>query len=78
MDHLRQKLEADGRRLPEDLPQDCDLLLTGILNSLGLLQLVAALTAHFDREINFDALDPEQMTIVGPLCNFVAEELNRN
>jgi acyl carrier protein len=77
-DHLRRNLQADGRGLAEDLSDDCDLLLSGILNSLGLLELVTALSSHFNREINFEALDPEQMTIVGPLCKFVAEQLSQN
>jgi acyl carrier protein len=77
-DYLSRKLEADGRDLAGDLSEDCDLLLSGIIDSLGLLELVTALTDHFDREIIFEALDPEQMTIVGPLCKFVAEQLNQN
>ena len=78
MDHLRRKLKADGRGLLEDLSEDCDLLLSGIIDSLGLLELVTVLTEHFSHEISFEALDPEQMTIVGPLCKFVAEQLSQD
>lgn len=32
---------------------------------------------HFDREIDFENLDPEQMTLIGPLCLFVSEQLTQ-
>ena len=77
-DYLGHKLEASGRGACEDLPEDCDLLLSGIVDSLGLLEVVTALTDHFDQEICFETLDPEQMTLVGPLCRYVAEQLSRD
>lgn len=77
MDYLRQKLEANGRGLAEDLPEDCDLLISGVIDSLGLLELVTALNEHFNRQINFEALNPEYITIVGPLCSYVAEQLSQ-
>ena len=30
------------------------------------------------RKLTFDEIDPEQMTIVGPLCRFVAEQWSRD
>jgi acyl carrier protein len=36
---------------------------------------MTAIQDHFGREIDFDELDAEQMTIVGPLKRFVAEKL---
>src|SRR5437762_982190 len=48
----------------------CDLLLSGVIDSLGLVELMTALQERCGREIDFDALDPEQMTKVGPLCDF--------
>jgi acyl carrier protein len=76
-DYLMRKLAGDGRALTGDLADDCDLLLSGIIDSLGLLDLVGAISQHFGRELTFDEIDPEQMTIVGPLCRFVAEQLSR-
>jgi acyl carrier protein len=51
------------------------LLLSGFVDSLGLLELMTALQDQFGREIDFDELDAEQMTIVGPLKKFVAAQL---
>jgi len=68
-------LRGQGREVPADLPDDCDLLLSGYVDSLGLLELMTAIQDYFGREIDFDELDAEQMTIVGPLKRFVAEKL---
>lgn len=76
-DYLRRELAGDGRDLAIDLTDDCDLLLSGVIDSLGLLDLVGAIGQHFGRELTFDEIDPEQMTIVGPLCRFVADQLSR-
>jgi acyl carrier protein len=70
-DYLKSR--PTGEALPDSLPDDCDLLLSGVIDSLGLLQLMTALAERFDPEMDFEALDPEQMTIVSPLCNFVVE-----
>jgi acyl carrier protein len=72
--HLSPKLEGDGQGNHEILPEDCDLLLSGIIDSIGLLELVGAIQGFVGEEIDFEALDPEQMTIVGPLCRFVSEQ----
>jgi len=71
-EYLLQKLKAQGRDLPADYGDDCDLLLTGLIDSLGILELTVAINDYCGFEIDFEALDPEQMTIVGPLCRFVS------
>jgi acyl carrier protein len=76
-EYLDRELKANGRGTCGDLSEDCDLLLTGLIDSLGLLELVTALAEHLGREIAFDDLEPEQMTIVGPLCRFVAHQMSR-
>lgn len=73
-DYLDRKLAANGRTVVRDLPENCDLLLSGMIDSIGLLELVTALQGFAGREIDFEALDPDEMTIVGPLCRFVSEQ----
>ena len=58
-----------------DLGDDCDLLLSGLIDSLGLLELTAALDDYCGLDLDFESLEPERMTIVGPLCEFVASEV---
>lgn len=72
---IQKRLAAQGQDPPRELSNDCDLLLSGMIDSLGLLELVTAITEHYGREIDFEALDPEQMTVVGPLCKFVSEQI---
>jgi acyl carrier protein len=74
-EYVAKYLRGQGREVPADLSDDCDLLLSGYVDSLGLLELMTAIQDHFGREIDFDELDAEQMTIVGPLKRFVAEKL---
>jgi acyl carrier protein len=69
--------KSEGRRdSAGDLSDDCDLLLSGLIDSLGLLELVIALGNHFGSELDLEDLDPEEMTIVGPLSRYVAKQLN--
>ena len=74
-EYVAKSLRGQGREVPDDLSDHCDLLLSGYVDSLGLLELMTAIQDHFGREIDFDELDAEQMTIVGPLKRFVAEKL---
>jgi acyl carrier protein len=75
--HLSAKLGTNGRSTSKVLSEDCDLLLGGIIDSIGLLELIGAIQEFVGQEIDFDALEPEQMTIVGPLCKFVADQANK-
>jgi len=75
LDHLAKRRASQGRDVPKELSDDCDLLLSGMVDSLGLLDLMTALQEHCGREIDFNGLDPEQMTIVGPLCDFVSAQM---
>ena len=72
--YLGRKLEANGRGALKDLPEDCDLLLSGVIDSIGLLELMDVLREFSGRDIDFELLDAEEVTIVGPLCTFVSQQ----
>jgi acyl carrier protein len=72
---LSKKLEGQGRALQDDLTDEYDLLLSGLLDSLGLLEMISAIQQQFGREVDFERLDPEEISVVGPLCHFVAEQV---
>ncbi len=74
MGFLAERLEAQGRIFANDLPDDYDLLLSGLLDSMGLLEMMTALQHEFGDAMDFELLDPEQISVVGPLCRFVAEQ----
>jgi len=73
-DYINRKLEETGRSSREELPDDCDLLLSGLIDSMGLLELMGVLQEFSNSEIDFEILDPEEMTTVGPLCRFVSQQ----
>jgi len=76
--HLSNQLGPARAASLNGLPDDYDLLLSGLLDSLAFVQLIAAICEFCGREIDFDALDPEQMSVVGPLCEYVADVMARD
>ena len=75
---LRKKLEGQSGNVPAELPDDYDLLLSGTIDSIGLLELVTVVNEHYGREIDFEGLDAEQMTVVGPFCRYVSEQMAKS
>ena len=71
---LNTKLHERGCQSVGELTDDYDLLLSGVVDSLGFVELITAAAGEFGRTLNLDSLDPEQMTIVGPLCAFVSSQ----
>lgn len=74
-DFLNRKLRDRGQGPLNNLPDDYDVLLSGVLDSLAFVEMMMAAGEHFVGEIDFENLDPEKMTIIGPLCLFVSEQL---
>ncbi len=73
-DYIAKKFQASGRAPAAELDDSCDLLLSGLVDSMGLLELTAAISTYCGHDIDFESLDPEEMTVVGPLCRFVAAQ----
>lgn len=57
---------------PADVPDDFDLREAGVVDSLGFLELVTTLEDRLGVELDFEQLDPELLTTVGPLVAHVA------
>jgi acyl carrier protein len=74
---LNRKLKDRGKGPLSDLPDDYDVLLSGVLDSLAFVEMMMAAGEHFAGEIDFESLDPEKMTVVGPLCLFVSEQVRK-
>ena len=72
---LNQKLKQQARVPLNNLPDDYDLLLSEVLDSLAFVEMMTAMGEHFDWEVDLAGLDPERVTVVGPLCIFVSEQL---
>ena len=64
------QLEAMGVS-PSNVPDDFDLLTAGVVDSLGLIELVVAVEKHFGCPVDFADLDAEQVTVFGSLADFI-------
>ena len=58
---------------PAAVPDDFDLRAHGVIDSLGFLELITALEERLGAD--FEALDPAELTVVGPLSRFVAAQV---
>ena len=58
---------------PVGVPDSFDLLLSGVIDSFGILEMVASIEDEFRIRLDLAALDAEQITILGPLSQYVAE-----
>ncbi len=59
---------------PEDAPGDLDLRESGLVDSLGFVELIVDLEDKLGIEIDLEDLDPEQITILDPLATYIAEQ----
>ncbi|MFI7677421.1 acyl carrier protein [Actinophytocola sp. NPDC049390] len=57
---------------PAELPADYDLIATGVVDSLGLLKVIAWLEDRFDLAIDDLELEPESFRTVAAIDDFVA------
>ncbi|CAM3304665.1 phosphopantetheine-binding protein [Kibdelosporangium persicum] len=60
---------------PADLPDDYDLLASGLISSLSLVRLVSGLAAEFDVDIDAADLRPEYFRSVTSITEFVGAAL---
>jgi acyl carrier protein len=58
---------------PVEISDDFDLLLNGIIDSFGILEMISAIEEEFQIQLDLAALDAEQITILGPLSRYIAE-----
>lgn len=53
-----------------EVPDNLDLLSAGVIDSLGLLELVTAIEERFRITVDFEDLDPDELTVIGPFCRY--------
>lgn len=70
---LAAPLEAK-RMTPQDVPDDFDLLIEGVIDSFGIVELIAAVEEQYGITIDFEDLDADDLTVVGPLCRYIEEK----
>jgi len=70
LDRVVEQLAAKGLT-PSDVPPTFDLLLEGVIDSFGVVELIVALEQRFAVEFDFDELPADDLTKVGPLADYV-------
>ncbi|HXT10450.1 MAG TPA: phosphopantetheine-binding protein [Candidatus Angelobacter sp.] len=58
---------------PDKVTDDFDLFEQGIVDSVGVLNLISDVEKAFDVKLDMEQMDAEQLTIVGPFCRYAAE-----
>jgi acyl carrier protein len=58
------------------VPDDFDLLLTGVIDSFGILEMISAIEAELQVQLDLALLDAEDITKIGPLSRYVAGNVN--
>lgn len=62
---------------PTELETDQDLLADGVIDSLGLLKLIAWIEDRFDIHVDDSALDPDNFRTIAAIDAFVDEPSTR-
>jgi acyl carrier protein len=56
-----------------EIPDDFDLLLSGVIDSFGILEMMSAIEDEFQIQLDLALLDAEDITRIGPLARYIAE-----
>ena len=59
-----------------EVPDDFDFLLTGVIDSFGILEMVSAIEKEFAIQLDLELLDAEDITKIGPLARYIAASVN--
>jgi len=59
--------------IPAEIGDDFDFLLSGVIDSFGVLEMISSIEDQFRIRLDMATLDAEQITIVGPLSVYVAQ-----
>lgn len=59
---------------PSTVADDFDLLGEGLVDSMGLVELITEIEDFVDREISFDDVEAERITLIGTLCRLASQE----
>jgi acyl carrier protein len=70
LDRVAEQLAAKGLT-PSDVPADFDLLLEGVIDSFGVVELIVMLEERFGVEFDLDELPTDDLTNVDALAEYV-------
>ena len=70
--HVASSLAAK-RLEPDDLLDSFDLLVEGVIDSFGIVELILKIEQSFGFEVDFADLEIDDLTRIGPLSRYVEE-----
>jgi acyl carrier protein len=72
LSHLADGLERTGRTADSVL-DETDFFGEQLIDSFGLLALIVELEERFGVTLDFESIDADDFTMVGPFCNYVEQ-----
>jgi acyl carrier protein len=73
LERMDEQLAARGLT-PSDVPPTFDLLLEGLIDSFGVVEIILMLEQRFEIEFDFDELPADDLTKIGPLAAYVEQK----
>lgn len=61
-----------------ELSDDFDFLLSGVIDSFGIVEMISAIEDEFRIQLDLSLLDAEDLTRIGPLARYITENANRH
>ena len=77
LDRYREPIQAIGLN-PDELTDDFDFLLSGVIDSFGILEMISAIEDEFQIQLDLATLDAEDITRIAPLARYIAENAKRS
>ena len=71
LDRIDERLQA-ANIAPDAVDDGTDLLESGVVDSLGVLELITVVSDHFGVEGDWEDYEPEDILVVGPFCRYAA------
>ncbi len=75
LEDLTEQLSAVGLH-PEQVPDDYDLLAEGVIDSFGIIEMIARIEEHYHLDLDFENLEATQLTVVGAFAAYVAAQVD--
>ena len=76
LDRAAEELAAKGLT-PSDVPDSFDLLLEGVIDSFGVVEVIMMLEERFGIAFDFDELPADDLTKIGTLSAYVESKSER-
>ena len=76
LERFEQELSAEGMS-PRETPDDFDLLAEGVIDSFGIVDLISAVENRYEVTLDFEGLEPDSVTVIGPLATYVANVIEQ-